>query len=88
MITLLAPYPNQGLFVMHGPESVLKAGYAIDHEENSIGISAVSVAIRSPSGELAATSIPAPTQRFDAAKGELIETLLAHAGQLQKKLNR
>lgn len=67
---------------------VRKTGYAIDHEENSLGISAVSVAIRSPSGELAAISIPAPTQRFDAAKGELIETLLAHAGRLQKKLNR
>lgn len=69
-------------------DKVRRNGYAIDHEENSAGISAVSVAIRSPSGELAAISIPAPTQRFDAAREDLTATLLAHAGALQKKLSR
>jgi DNA-binding IclR family transcriptional regulator len=48
----------------------------------------VSVAIRSPSGEWAAISIPASTQRFDAMKFELTRALLKHAGRLQQKMNR
>lgn len=68
--------------------AVRRQGVAFDREENSVGISAVSVAIRSPSGELAAISIPAPTQRFEASKNELAKALLKHAGRLQQKLTR
>jgi len=39
-------------------EVIRRVGIAYDREENSLGISAVSVAIRSQSGELAAISIP------------------------------
>jgi len=69
-------------------ETVRKQGFAFDREENSVGISAVSVAIRSPSGELAAISIPAPTQRFDATEANLTKALQKHTGRLQQKLTR
>lgn len=68
--------------------TVRKQGVAYDREENSLGISAVSAAIRSPSGELAAISIPAPTQRFEAAQAELTQVLLKHVGRFQQKLTR
>lgn len=69
-------------------ETIRKAGCAYDHEENGLGISAVSVALRSPSGELAAISVPAPTQRFKAAEGELTKALLKHTGILQRSMTR
>jgi DNA-binding IclR family transcriptional regulator len=69
-------------------EAIRKTGLAYDREENSIGISAVSAAIRSPSGELAAISIPAPTQRFNLAKAQLEDALRRHVGELQRKLDR
>lgn len=69
-------------------EVIRKVGYARDREENSIGISAVSTALRSPSGEIAAISIPAPSQRFAESEERLVRALLKHAGRLQQKLNR
>lgn len=69
-------------------DAVRKRGCAYDREENSYGISAVAVAIRSPSGEIAAISIPAPTQRFVETEERLAKTLLKHAGRLQQRLNR
>jgi DNA-binding IclR family transcriptional regulator len=69
-------------------QSIRKQGCAFDREENSLGISAVSVAIRSPSGELAAISVPAPTQRFKAAKAELTDALLRHTTILQRSMSR
>ena len=67
-------------------ETVRKKGWACDREEHSLGISAVSVAIRSPSGELAAISVPAPTQRFEANEAELTRALLKHTTSLQRQL--
>lgn len=61
---------------------------AYDREENSVGISAVAAAIRSPFGELAAISIPVPTQRFDSKIDMLTEVLLKHTAKLHKKLSR
>ena len=61
---------------------------AYDREENSVGICAVSAAIRSPSGELAAISIPAPAQRFGQTQAALTRALLKHVGRLQLKLTR
>lgn len=68
-------------------EAVRKAGMAFDHEENSLGISAMSVAIRSPAGEIAAISIPAPTHRFEATRARLEKLLRRHCADLQRKLN-
>lgn len=64
------------------------SGLAYDREENSEGICAVSMAIRSPSGEVAAISIPVPTQRFRQAEPELSALLRQHAQALQQKLGR
>lgn len=68
--------------------AVRKYGVAFDHEENSAGISAVSMAIRGPGGEVAAISIPAPTARFQAARAKLEKSLRRHCGDLQRKLSR
>lgn len=68
-------------------DAVRKAGMAFDHEENSLGISAMSVAIRSPAGEIAAISIPAPTHRFEATRAKLEKLLRRHCADLQRKLN-
>jgi IclR family acetate operon transcriptional repressor len=68
--------------------AVRQRGCAYDREENSLGISAVSVAIRSPAGELAAVSVPAPTQRFKANEAELTKALLKHTAGLQRSLSR
>jgi DNA-binding IclR family transcriptional regulator len=67
---------------------VHEQGVAYDREENSLGICALAAAIRSPSGELAAISLPVPAQRFEATEAALLQTLLKHVGRLQHKLSR
>ncbi len=67
---------------------IRKQGVAFDREENSLGISAVSIAIKSQTGELAAISIPAPTQRFEENKDELARMLIQHVNKLKQKLLR
>jgi DNA-binding IclR family transcriptional regulator len=67
---------------------VRKTGLAYDREENSLGISAVAAVIRSPSGELAAISIPAPTQRFVENETALAASLIRQARKLQQSLGR
>jgi len=69
-------------------EEVRKRGCAFDREENSVGISAVSVALRSPSGELAAISVPAPTHRFEESAAEITQSLLKHTASLQRSMTR
>lgn len=69
-------------------QSIRQSGVAWDREENSEGICAVSTLIRSATGELAAISIPVPTQRFRHAQAELTAMLLQHARALQQKLAR
>lgn len=66
---------------------VRKTGVAVDQEENSLGICAISMAIRSPAGEIAAISIPAPTHRFAANRDRLEKLLRLHSMGLQRKLN-
>lgn len=67
-------------------DAVRRDGIAFDREEHSIGICAVAAAIRAPSGELAAISIPVPTQRFVGIERELTSTLRKHVGALTEKL--
>ena len=69
-------------------EKIRSKGVSFDREENSVGICAVSVAIRSPSGELAAISIPVPTQRFKETEVELSRALIVHCDRLQKRMVR
>lgn len=67
---------------------VAERGYGLDLEENALGICAVAIALRMPGGELAAISIPVPTQRFESSRSELIRILTAHGARLQKALGR
>lgn len=67
-------------------ERVRAAGVAYDDEENSKGISAVACALRLPGSELAAISIPVPSQRFGAIKNQLTDWLLTQCRQLQAQI--
>lgn len=69
-------------------EIVKQTGVAFDHEETSLGISAIAVALKLPNGDLAALSIPLPTQRFSPAERDTLEAILKkHSASLQKILS-
>jgi DNA-binding IclR family transcriptional regulator len=55
---------------------IREAGVAFDHEEQTVGISAAGVALRAPSGEFAALTVPMPTQRFVGNEAEIAKALL------------
>lgn len=62
---------------------VRKRGVAVDREETSEGVCAVGVAFEAPSGELAAISIPVPSQRFNAKQKKLAAVLTRYRATLQ-----
>lgn len=68
--------------------SVRQSGIGADVEENSMGICAVSMALNLPGGEIAAISVPVPTQRFEAMRPTLEKLLLTHGGKLQASIRR
>ncbi len=69
-------------------EEVKQRGVAFDREETSLGISAIAVALKLPNGDLAAISIPVPTQRFTSIERKKLETMLKkHSASLQKILS-
>jgi DNA-binding IclR family transcriptional regulator len=49
---------------------------AFDHEEHTIGISAAGIALRDPSGDFAALTVPMPTARFDASLDDVVKALV------------
>jgi DNA-binding IclR family transcriptional regulator len=57
-------------------EKIRETGVAFDHEEQSAGLSAAGIAVRAPSGELAALTLPMPTQRFVGREQEAANALL------------
>lgn len=65
---------------------IRKNGVAYDREENSPGISAIAMSVTGPSGELAAISIPVPTQRFAENEQTLVKLLRRHVEALQQRL--
>lgn len=65
---------------------VRKQGVAYDFEENSLGICAVGAVLRDPTGELAAISIPVPTQRFGPNERNLTRILQKTCQELQTRL--
>jgi DNA-binding IclR family transcriptional regulator len=67
-------------------ESIRKEGIAYDREEHSDGISAVAAVVRGLSGELAAISIPTPTQRFVGMETLLKKRLKDCCVELQRVL--
>ena len=62
------------------------ANISTDLEENSLGLCAVATALHLPTGELAALSIPVPTQRFQEVRPHLEKLLLTHAARLQQAI--
>lgn len=67
---------------------VRQSGIGADVEENSLGICAVSMALKLSDGEIAAISVPVPTQRFKAMRPTLEKLLLAHGGTVQTTFKR
>jgi DNA-binding IclR family transcriptional regulator len=67
-------------------ESVRSSGVAYDREEYRIGICAVAVAVRGPGDEVAAISLPVPTDRFYATEKQLVDTLVDRAQAFQRRL--
>ena len=67
-------------------EVIRRTGTAFDLEENSHGICAVAMALVLSNGELAAVSIPVPTQRFESTRVQLEELLKNHCGKLQQSV--
>ena len=67
---------------------IRETGFAVDREENSTGICAVAAAVRSPTGEIAAISIPVPIQRFMKKEAELTGLLTAHCEAFRRQLSR
>lgn len=72
----------------HELADVRAKGYSLDLEENSMGICAVAVALRLPSGDLAAVSVPVPTQRFESLRPSLVKLLMERCHRLQDSLGR
>lgn len=69
-------------------ERIRSEGVAYDREENSVGICAVAMALRSPTGELAAISAPVPAQRFAANESALVRALRDACDSLQREMRR
>lgn len=61
---------------------------AYDWEEHSMGICAISIALRTPAGELAAISVPVPTQRFEPNRLKITTKLLESRDALRQRLSR
>lgn len=68
--------------------SVRQHGIGADVEENSMGICALAMALSLPSGEIAAISVPVPTQRFNAMRPTIEKLLITHGGRLQASFKR
>jgi DNA-binding IclR family transcriptional regulator len=62
--------------LMRELEEIRERGVAFDREEHTVGISAGGVALKDPSGEFAALTVPMPTQRFVGKEEELARALL------------
>ncbi|WP_233808887.1 IclR family transcriptional regulator [Paraburkholderia sp. HP33-1] len=61
-------------------------GLSSDLEENGDGVCALAVPLRLPNNELAAISVPVPTQRFAALRPQLETLLLEQCERLQQRL--
>jgi DNA-binding IclR family transcriptional regulator len=63
-------------------------GVAFDHDEHTVGVSAVGGAIRDAWGEIAAVTVPVPTQRFLGREEEIAAALLETCRELNDALLR
>jgi len=69
-------------------ETIRLAGIAFDHEEHTLGISAIGAAITGPDGENAAISVPTPSVRFAEKSREIEAAILDCRKELMAKFAR
>jgi DNA-binding IclR family transcriptional regulator len=62
--------------LMRELEQIRNTGVAFDREEHTSGISAAGIALRDPSGDFAALTVPMPTQRFQGREEAIARALL------------
>lgn len=62
---------------------IRRNGFAVDHEEHTLGICAAGVAMRDMLGNFVAISVPVPAQRFQQERAQICERLLATKRVLQ-----
>ncbi len=67
-------------------DSVRRSGVAFDREEYRMGICAVAIAVRGPGDEVAAISMPVPTERFNANEKRLVDTLVDRVQTFQRRM--
>jgi len=67
-------------------EAVRLSGVAFDREEYRMGICAIAVAVRGPGDEVAAISMPVPTDRFYATERELVAALIERSQAFQRRI--
>jgi DNA-binding IclR family transcriptional regulator len=67
-------------------EKVRSTGIGTDLEENSLGICAVASALQLPTGEMAAISVPIPTQRFPEQRDRVARRLMEECDRLRRAL--
>lgn len=65
---------------------IRRTGLSSDIEENAEGVCAVAAVLRLPTGDLAAISVPVPTQRFAEVRARLEALLTEHCERLQQRL--
>ncbi|HEV7722932.1 MAG TPA: IclR family transcriptional regulator [Iamia sp.] len=65
---------------------VVDAGVAFDHQEHTLGISAVGAAVVGPRGPILTLSIPTPTERFAASRDHLVGALRVAVAQAEDLL--
>jgi DNA-binding IclR family transcriptional regulator len=67
-------------------DAIRAAGVAFDHEEHTVGIAAVGVAVRAGDTVLGAISVPAPAERFARTEGTVRAAALDAAGRAERLL--
>ncbi len=68
---------NEGqlMAILEDIERIRNGSLAIDKSEHTEGISAIGFALRDPSGDVIAVSVPVPSSRFERVRDELVRVL-------------
>lgn len=65
---------------------VRRTGIGFNHEEHTVGISAVGIGFRDATGGVYSISVPVPTSRFEAMKDTIIQHLRQHKQTIIDKI--
>lgn len=69
-------------------DEIRHRGMAIDREECFAGICAIAVALHAPNGDIAAVSMPVPSERFISTEKTLVSTLRDRTETMQSRFMR